>query len=153
MKKVGLVIFLMLVLSINGMCQNNNSADSLQVNDGFYLGLKVGLPYLVGLDMGYLFADDDRLRVYLNASAQTIVLFNSANIGAGYFLGRKGLTIGVRYNRYAHIVESSISDEDSGSLLGPELGWFKTVGKSKKTVVSFQLGTAGLNFSIGALIF
>ncbi|MGB3465418.1 MAG: hypothetical protein WBA74_09110 [Cyclobacteriaceae bacterium] len=154
MKKFLQIVFLLMVLhGGKALCQTSDSTMANGLNEGLYIGLKVGLPYLIGVDMGYLIADRKRVRVYLNASVQTIILFNSANIGGGYFLGKKGFSLGLRFNNYAHIVSSSISDEDSGKLLGPELAWFGAVGKSKTTIISFQLGTAGLNFSLGARVF
>ena len=145
--------FSILLLNNIAISQTDDSDSSLGSDEGLYLGLKVGLPYLVGLDMGYLIAHQNRVRAYVNASAQSIILFNSANIGAGYFIGKKGFSLGLRYSKYAHILESSISDDESGSLIAPEIAWFKAVGKSKNTIISFQLGAAGLNFSLGGRIF
>lgn len=144
---------LLLLMQFNSRAQQTRIDDALGSEDTFYLGLKAGVPYLAGLDAGYLIADQKRVKFYVNFSLQTIILLNSANVGAGYFLGRKGFSIGLRYSAYAHILDSAISEASNGTIISPELGWYKAVGKSKNTIISFQLGAAGLNFSIGARIF
>ena len=143
---------LLFLMNANCHAQQDEAVHSLGGDNALYLGVKIGLPYLLGVDAGYLIADEKRVKVYLNGSIQSIIIFSSVNLGAGYFIGRKGFSLGLRYSRYAHI-EETFSNVETGSLVMPELGWFKAVGRSKNTIISLQLGTAGLNFSAGFRVF
>ena len=147
-----LIILLLLIVFVNS---HLFAQDDEPPYGGMYMGFKVGLPYLVGLDLGYVMADEERFRGYFNMSAQTIVVFSSFNYGAGYFIGKKGIALGLRLNHFAHVDLGLFTDSDTitGTLLTPEVSWFKNVGKRKNTIISLQLSGAGLNFSLGGLLF
>ncbi len=106
------------------------------IDHNFYLGAKVGLVFLIGLELEYILQTKEVNRFYLAASVQTSVIVNSANVGGGIFLGKTGLAVGCRYHHLLWLESEKDSNVEPG--YGPEVIWTKTVGT--KYVINLHAG-------------
>ena len=101
-----------------------------------YLGGKLGLIYIFGVEMNYIIRTREINRIYLAAAIQTSLVVNSANAGGGVFLGRTGIGIGCRYHHLLWFESESESKIQPG--YGPELVWNRTIGT--KYIINLHAG-------------
>ncbi len=107
-----------------------------KINHNFYLGAKLGVVFLIGVELEYILQTKEVNRFYLAASVQSSVIFNSANAGGGIFLGKTGLAVGCRYHHLLWLESEKESNIEPG--YGPEVIWTKTVGT--KYVINLHAG-------------
>jgi hypothetical protein len=106
------------------------------VNHNFYLGGKLGIIYVFGVEMNYILKSNDVNRMYLAAAAQTSFVVNSINAGGGFFVGKKGIGIGCRYHHLLWFESEKDSKIQPG--YGPEVVWNKTIGT--KYIINLHAG-------------
>jgi hypothetical protein len=96
------------------------------VRSNLYVGAKVGLVYVLGIEMNYILQTHEVDRLYLAAAIQSSFIVNSANVGGGFFLGRTGVGVGCRYHHLLWFESEKESKIQPG--YGPELIYNKTIG-------------------------
>jgi hypothetical protein len=101
-----------------------------------YAGAKVGLVYILGLEMSYVLETQNTSRLYLAAALQSSFIINSANAGGGVFLGRSGVAVGCRYHHLLWFESENDSKIQPG--YGPEVIYNKTIGT--KYIVNLHAG-------------
>ena len=102
----------------------------------FYAGAKLGLIYLLGLEMNYILQTKDVNRLYLAAAIQSSLIVNSANIGGGVFLGKTGVGIGCRYHHLLWFESEKDSKIQPG--VGPEVVY--TFNAGTKYIMNLHAG-------------
>jgi len=117
-------------LSIN----EENSISSVKHN--FYLGGKLGLIYVFGIEMNYIIQTHKINRVYFAAAIQSSIVINSANVGGGVFLGKSGIGLGCRYHHLLWFESEKESKIQPG--YGPEIVWNRTIGT--KYIINLHAG-------------
>ena len=115
---------------------NQISKEDRTVKNNFYVGAKVGLVYILGIEMNYIIQTKEVNRLYLAAAIQSSFIVNSANAGGGFFLGRSGLGIGCRYHHLLWFESEKESKIQPG--YGPELVYNKTIGT--KYIINLHAG-------------
>lgn len=110
------------------------SEKSIQHN--FYLGGKLGLIYVFGIELNYIIQSQEINRIYMAAAIQTSLVVNSANVGGGVFLGKTGIGIGCRYHHLLWFESESDSKIQPG--YGPEVVWNRTIGT--KYIINLHAG-------------
>jgi len=106
------------------------------MDHNFYLGAKVGLVYIIGIETNYIIQSRDVNRVYLAAAIQTSFIVNSINAGGGVFLGKTGVGLGCRYHHLLWFESESDSKIQPG--YGPEIVYNKTIGT--KYIINLHAG-------------
>ena len=106
------------------------------VKNNFYAGAKVGLVFLLGLEMNYIMQTHGTNRFYLAVAAQSSIVINSANAGGGIFLAKTGIGIGCRYHHLLWFESEKESKIQPG--YGPEIIYNKTIGT--KYIVNLHAG-------------
>ena len=109
---------------------------SKSVDHNFYLGGKLGLIYLFGIETNYILQKKDINRIYLAAAIQTSLVVNSINGGGGFFLGKTGVGVGCRYHHLLWFESERDSKIQPG--YGPELVWNRTIGT--KYIINLHAG-------------
>jgi hypothetical protein len=142
------LIFLMLFSTMSAMAysphehtenQPGDSANIEKVNtvkNNFYVGAKVGLVFLLGLEMNYIMQTHGTNRFYLAVAAQSSLIINSANAGGGIFLGKTGIGVGCRYHHLLWFESEKESKIQPG--YGPEIIYNKTIGT--KYIINLHAG-------------
>ncbi len=102
----------------------------------FYLGAKVGLVYIFGIETNYILQTREINRIYLAAAIQSSFIVNSINAGGGIFLGRTGVGLGCRYHHLLWFESEKDSKIQPG--YGPELVYNKTIGT--KYIINLHAG-------------
>ncbi len=117
---------------------SNNQEDGnlKKTKHNFYLGAKVGLVYVLGIELDYIVQTDDINRFYLAAAVQSSVVVNSINAGGGFFLGKTGIGLGCRYHHLLWFESEKDSKIQPG--YGPEVIWNKTIGT--KYIINLHAG-------------
>lgn len=110
--------------------------DSKKANHNFYLGAKVGLVYVFGIELEYIIQTNEINRMYLATSVQSSLIINSFNAGGGFFLGKTGVGMGCRYHHLLWFESEKESKIQPG--YGPEVIWNKTIGT--KYIVNLHAG-------------
>lgn len=110
--------------------------DSKITNHNFYLGAKLGLVYVFGIEMEYIIQTNEINRMYLATSVQSSLIVNSFNAGGGFFLGKTGIGLGCRYHHLLWFESEKESKIQPG--YGPEVIWNKTIGT--KYIVNLHAG-------------
>ncbi len=110
--------------------------DSKKTNHNFYLGAKVGLVYVFGIELEYIIQTNEISRIYLATSVQSSLIINSFNAGGGFFLGKTGVGLGCRYHHLLWFESEKESKIQPG--YGPEVIWNKTIGT--KYIVNLHAG-------------
>ena len=82
--------------------QNTDVEDESQptaknVDHNFYLGGKLGLIYVFGIETNYILQSQGVNRLYLAGAVQTSFVVNSINAGGGFFLGKTKSPAGHRF--------------------------------------------------------
>ena len=108
----------------NSIPQNEENSQSRSNN--FYLGAKVGVIFLLGVELDYVFKTKDISRFYMAVAVQSSVIINSANAGGGVFLGNSGLGLGCRYHHLLWFESEKESTIQPG--VGPEVIYNKSIG-------------------------
>lgn len=106
------------------------------VNHNFFLGGKLGLIYLFGIETNYILQTKGINRIYLAAAIQTSLVVNSANAGGGFFLGKTGIGLGCRYHHLLWFESEKDSKIQPG--YGPEVVWNRTIGT--KYIINLHAG-------------
>ena len=109
---------------------------SKNANHQFYLGAKVGIAYILGIETNYILQTKYVNRLYLAAAVQSSFIINSVNAGGGIFLGRSGIGIGCRYHHLLWFESEKDSKIQPG--YGPELVYNKTIGT--KYIINLHAG-------------
>lgn len=142
------LMFLMLFSAMSGMAfspygpaesQPGDSTDIEKVNtvkNNFYAGAKVGLVFLLGLELNYIMQTHGTNRFYLAVAAQSSLIINSANAGGGIFLGKTGIGVGCRYHHLLWFESEKESKIQPG--YGPEIIYNKTIGT--KNIINLHVG-------------
>jgi hypothetical protein len=110
--------------------QNSNTKHN------FYLGAKVGLVYILGIETNYILQTREINRLYLAAAVQSSFIVNSINAGGGIFLGKTGVGLGCRYHHLLWFESEKDSKIQPG--YGPELVYNKTIGT--KYIINLHAG-------------
>ena len=132
------------VLAQSTNLENSNesgiSDETVKQNGGtksnFYLGAKLGLIYVFGIEANYILQTRDINRMYLAAAIQSSFIVNSINAGGGVFLGRTGVGVGCRYHHLLWFESEKDSKIQPG--YGPELVYNKTIGT--KYIINLHAG-------------
>ena len=106
--------------------KSQEDAEIKRTNHNFYLGAKVGLVYVIGIELEYIIQSNEINRIYLATSVQTSLIVNSINAGGGFFLGKTGVGLGCRYHHLLWFESENDSKIQPG--YGPEVIWNKTIG-------------------------
>jgi hypothetical protein len=122
-------------LAQNGPLSEPEISDK-QVSHNFYLGGKLGLVYVFGIEANYIIQSQNVNRVYFAAAVQTSFVVNSINAGGGFFVGKKGLGIGCRYHHLLWFESERDSKIQPG--YGPEVVYSKTIGT--KYIINLHAG-------------
>lgn len=107
-----------------------------KVNHNFYLGGKLGLIFVFGIELNYIIQTHEINRVYFAAAIQSSLIINSANVGGGFFLGKTGVGLGCRYHHLLWFESEKDSKIQPG--YGPEVVWNKTIGT--KYIINLHAG-------------
>lgn len=110
--------------------QNSNTKHN------FYLGAKVGLVYIFGIETNYILQTNEINRLYFAAAVQSSFIVNSINAGGGIFLGKTGVGLGCRYHHLLWFESEKDSKIQPG--YGPELVYNKTIGT--KYIINLHAG-------------
>ena len=137
-------IFLFLILPFfQSIAQNSQpetfseKSEKIHSNhNNVYLGAKLGLVFVFGLELEYIFQTKNINRFYLAAAVQSSVIINSANAGGGFFLGRSGIGVGCRYHHLLWFENEKESTIQPG--FGPEVVYNKTIGT--KYIINLHAG-------------
>ncbi len=105
-------------------------------NNRYYLGAKLGVIYVFGIEFQYIYQTKDVKRFYLASSVQTSLIVNSFNAGGGVFIGKSNVGIGCRYHHLLWFESEKDSKIQPG--YGPEMVWSKTIGT--KYIVNLHAG-------------
>lgn len=100
--------------------------ESKKTNHNFYLGAKVGLVFVFGIELDYILQTKGINRMYLATAVQSSLIINSFNAGGGFFLGKTGVGLGCRYHHLLWFESEKDSKIQPG--YGPEVIWNKTIG-------------------------
>lgn len=119
-----------------GETNSETSKQEKTVRNNFYVGAKVGLVYVLGIEMNYILQTHEVNRLYLAAAIQSSFIVNSANAGGGFFLGKSGLGVGCRYHHLLWFESEKDSKIQPG--YGPELVYNKTIGT--KYIINLHAG-------------
>ena len=139
------IIFCMLIFLLStAIYGQNDASDSLttkikakkHTQHKLYAGAKLGLVYILGLEMNYILETKEINRLYLAVAIQSSVVVNSANAGGGVFLGRTGIGVGCRYHHLLWFEDEGQSKIRPG--YGPELVYNKTIGT--KYIINLHAG-------------
>ena len=115
---------------------NNEKQSIKKVNHNFFLGGKLGVVFIFGIELDYIIQTKGINRVYLATSVQSSLIINSANIGGGFFLGKTGVGLGCRYHHLLWFESEKDSRIQPG--YGPEVIWNKTIGT--KYIINLHAG-------------
>ena len=131
-----LIISISTCLAFESDPVNKEKDTEAKSNHNFYLGAKVGLVYILGVETNYIFQTQDINRFYMAAAIQTSFIVNSVNAGGGVFLGRSGIGLGCRYHHLLWFESESDSKIQPG--YGPEIVYNKTIGT--KYIINLHAG-------------
>lgn len=106
--------------------KNSSEEKKKNIDHDFYAGAKVGVVYLLGVELNYIMETHEVSRFYLALAVQTSLVVNSANAGGGIFLGKTGLGLGCRYHHLLWFDAEPESKIQPG--YGPEIIYNKTIG-------------------------
>ncbi len=146
--KAFLALFLFLIIPFfhgfaSGTSRENNplttseTAEELKkTNHNYYLGAKVGLVYVFGVELEYILQTNEINRFYLATAVQSSIIVNSFNAGGGFFLGKSGIGLGCRYHHLLWFESEKDSKIQPG--YGPEVIWNKTIGT--KYIINLHAG-------------
>ena len=123
-------------LKNNQLTSSENPEDIKKTNHNFYLGAKVGLVYVFGVELEYIIQTREINRFYLATSIQSSIIVNSFNAGGGFFLGKSGIGLGCRYHHLLWFESEKDSKIQPG--YGPEVIWNKTIGT--KYIINLHAG-------------
>lgn len=142
LSRIATIVTLVIVLSYsNTIAQDDPTSVTIEqsnkkVNHNFFLGGKLGLIFVFGIEMDYIIQTHEINRVYFAAAIQSSLIINSANIGGGFFLGKTGVGLGCRYH---HLLWFDIEkDSKIQPGYGPEVVWNKTIGT--KYIINLHAG-------------
>jgi len=140
-KIVAAIILALLISYSNGKAQESHESDIeneaiKKLDHNFYLGGKLGLIYLFGIEMNYILQSHEINRVYVAAAIQTSLVVNSINAGGGLFLGKTGIGVGCRYHHLLWFESEKDSKIQPG--YGPEVVWNRTIGT--KYIINLHAG-------------
>ena len=107
-----------------------------EVHHNFYLGAKLGLVYIFGIELDYIIQSKDINRFYMAAAVQSSLIVNSINAGGGFFLGRTGVGLGCRYHHLLWFESEKDSKIQPG--YGPEIVWNGRIGT--KYIINLHAG-------------
>lgn len=135
------IIVISIFSSAKSYCQNSALPEvenevSKKIDHNFYLGGKLGLIYVFGIEMEYIIQSNEINRVYFAAAIQTSLVVNSINAGGGFFLGKTGIGIGCRYHHLLWFESEKDSKIQPG--YGPEVVWNRTIGT--KYIINLHAG-------------
>lgn len=124
--------------TINGAeeVKEDKEPQAKHVNHQFYLGAKVGLVFILGVETNYILQTKNVNRLYLGAAIQSSFIINSVNAGGGIFLGRTGIGLGCRYHHLLWFESEKESKIQPG--YGPEIVYNKTIGT--KYIINLHAG-------------
>lgn len=121
----------------NNHLTNDEAPNEIKkTNHNFYLGAKVGLVYVFGLELEYIIQTNEINRFYLATAVQSSLIVNSFNAGGGFFLGKTGIGLGCRYHHLLWFENEKESKIQPG--YGPEVIWNKTIGT--KYIINLHAG-------------
>ncbi len=123
------------VTDLSGQDAGEKARDS-QGNNKFYLGAKLGVIYVFGIEFNYIYQTKDIKRFYLASSVQTSLIVNSFNAGGGVFIGKTNIGLGCRYHHLLWFESEKDSKIQPG--YGPEMVWSKTIGT--KYIINLHAG-------------
>ena len=136
------IIFCIAIGSINVLSAQENEnlekriSDPKNIDHNLYLGAKLGLIYIFGIETNYILQSNEINRIYMAAAIQTSLVVNSVNVGGGFFLGKTGIGLGCRYHHLLWFESEKDSKIQPG--YGPEIVWNRTVGT--KYIINLHAG-------------
>ncbi len=140
-------LFLLILSPLISNAQVNEDHSIHHVSDSIcregrtQLGVRIGLPYLIGLDVSYIHFLNHSKNYYLGGGAQSSLFVNNFNFGGGTFLGNTDFAVGLR--AYSIYVITILGTADPYWLYnaGPELNWF-FYSKNQKILHNFRFNTS-----------
>ena len=138
-KKISLAVIILALFTASSFAQNEATeipASDKITKHNFYLGGKLGLIYVFGIETNYILQTNGMNRLYLAGAIQTSFVVNSINAGGGFFLGKTGVGIGCRYHHLLWFESEKDSKIQPG--YGPEVVWNKTIGT--KYIINLHAG-------------
>lgn len=105
---------------------------------GFYLGPRIGIPFLLGIRGRYVAADSEKPMFYVEGDAATSILVSSVSVGGGFYPLGSTLYIGAKY----HSLSTPLVD-DPGASVGSysiELGGAIPLGERKNWLLTIDVG-------------
>jgi hypothetical protein len=111
-------LLLLLVLVMIGSALTVSAQYSAQYAEpinhgGFYLGPRIGIPFLLGLRGRYVAANDEKPVFYVDGDAATSVLISALSVGGGIYPLGNALYVGAKY----HSLSTPLV-EDPGASVG-----------------------------------
>lgn len=106
---------------------------------GFYLGPRVGIPFILGFRGRYVAANDERPFLYVDGDLATSVFINSSSVGAGCYPIGDVLYVGGKY----HAVSLTLADDPSKttrSVYSVEVGASIALSKRKNWLLLIDAG-------------
>ena len=125
-----------LAIGQDSTIQELKKKKSDHIKHNFYLGGKLGLIYIFGIETNYILQTHDVNRIYLAAAIQTSLVVNSLNAGGGFYLGKTGIGLGCRYHHLLWFESEKDSKIQPG--YGPEVVWNRTIGT--KYIINLHAG-------------
>ncbi len=115
---------------------SQDDIDDKTVYHNFYLGGKLGLAFIFGIELNYIIQSREVNRTYFAAAIQSSLIVSSANVGGGVFLGKTGIGIGCRYHHLLWFESEKDSKIQPG--YGPEVVWNGRIGS--KYLINLHAG-------------
>ena len=140
---VSMRLHLLLVLVMIGSALTVSAQYSAQYAEpinhgGFYLGPRIGIPFLLGLRGRYVAANDEKPVFYVDGDAATSVLISALSVGGGIYPLGNALYVGAKY----HSLSTPLV-EDPGASVGSysfEIGASIALGDQKNWLILVDAG-------------
>lgn len=137
--RVHLVLVLVMIGSALTLSAQYSAQYAEPINHGgFYLGPRIGLPFLLGFRGRYIAANDEKPVFYVDGDAATSVLISSLSFGGGIYPLGNVLYVGAKY----HSLSTPLV-EDPGASVGSfsfEIGAAVPLGERKNWLLLIDAG-------------
>jgi len=130
------LIFVVSALAVSAQ-YNAQYAEPIN-HGGFYIGPRVGIPFVLGVRGRYVAANDEKPVFYVDGEAATSVFINTLSIGGGIYPLGSTLYIGGKY----HLLSTPLVNDPGASsgLLSMELGAAIALGEQRNWLILIDAG-------------